>query len=90
MSQPNAICFAVPGGTAIAVSAFLPLFSCPDCNSASVVTVGSVVKKFSSSSDSSSTSVCPLTTAFGVHWVPSALTLSAPQLPGPQMCWPTS
>ena len=27
--------------------------------------------------------------ALDVHWVPSALTLSAPQLPGPLMCSPS-
>ncbi len=44
LSTPNAMWWAVPGGTAITVNTPWPLLSWPDCNSASV-TVGFVVRR---------------------------------------------
>jgi hypothetical protein len=85
LSQPKPMWCAVPGATAIAVGAFLPVLSWPDSNSASAVTVGSVVKKLACSSDWSRTRP----SALEVHCVPSASMLSALQLFGPQMCSPS-
>ncbi|MFZ0163958.1 MAG: hypothetical protein WAL12_10280, partial [Trebonia sp.] len=61
--------------------------SSPDCNSVSAIApvVGEMVKKLACSSDWSRTRP----SALEVHCVPSASTLSALQLFGPQMCSPS-